>query len=220
MSYRTALAVMARYPAVGAVKTRLARTLGSVRATALYRAFLRDIELRFTAGPRRLVWAFDPPDSDFRAIVAAGARCLPQAGADLGARMHHCFRTLHGEGFERVIMLGADIPHVRDEWLDEAEDALSTHDIVLGPTHDGGYYLIAMRAAHDVFSDIEMSTNHVLADTLAKAARAGLRAHLLPATFDIDEESDLMQLRELLACDRSMSLPNTAAVLAKGDDDE
>ena len=132
--------------------------------------------------------------------------------------MRNCFQTLCREGFERVIMIGADVPHVRDEWLDEAETQLESADIVLGPTDDGGYYLIALRAPHDVFTGVAMSTDCVLAETQRQAAAAGLRVHLLPRSFDIDEAGDLVQLRALLERD-GVRLPHTAAVLAEVMDD-
>src|ERR1700687_4722028 len=166
---RTALVIMARYPAVGEVKTRLARAVGAERACTLYGAFLRDLEARFVGQRRTLVWAYFPLERDFAALVAPGARCLPQTGRDLGERMHHCFQQLIADGFERVLMIGADAPHVRDEWLDEADTALDDVDVVLGPSDDGGYYLIAMKAAHDVFTGIAMSTPRVFAATVAKA---------------------------------------------------
>src|SRR5690349_14478375 len=124
----SALAVMARLPVAGAVKTRLGRLIGTEHACTLYAAFLRDIEARFAAGPRVLVWAFHPPESDFASFVAPGAICLPQAGADLGERLHNCFRSLCARGFDRIITIGGDAPHLRDEWLDEAESALQAHD--------------------------------------------------------------------------------------------
>lgn len=213
---QSALVVMARYPQMGEGKTRLARDIGAERADRLYRAFLQDIEARFAGGPRTLVWAFYPPDADFAALTSRASRCLPQRGEDLGARMWHCFQTLCHDGFERVVMIGADVPHVRDEWLAEAETQLARTDVVLGPTDDGGYYLIAMRAPHDLFTGIAMSTGRVLAETLRKAAAARLSVHLLPRSFDIDQGSDLVQLRTLLAGDaRAVRLPHTAVVLAE-----
>ena len=218
MGYRTALVIMARYPAIGEVKTRLARAIGAERACALYRAFLGDLQARFGEQRRALVWAFHPPESDFAAVVAAGARCLPQRGGTLGERMHNGFRYLCGDGFGRVLMIGADVPHVRDEWLDEAEEHLERADVVLGPTADGGYYLIAMRAPHDVFTGIETSTPHVLTDTRRKAAESGLRVHLLPTSFDVDDEPDLLRLRALLADGgEALRIPATAALLKEWD---
>jgi rSAM/selenodomain-associated transferase 1 len=213
---QSALVVMARYPQIGEGKTRLARDIGAARACRLYRAFLQDIEARFAGGPRTFIWAFHPPDADFAALTTRASRCMPQRGQDLGERMWQCFQTLSHEGFERVIMIGADVPHVRDDWLDEAETELGGTDVVLGPTDDGGYYLIAMRAPHDLFTGVAMSTDRVLAETLRKAAARGLRVHLLPRSFDIDGGNDLVQLRALLADDDGgVRLPHTAAVLAE-----
>ncbi|MFQ5667855.1 MAG: TIGR04282 family arsenosugar biosynthesis glycosyltransferase [Candidatus Binatia bacterium] len=215
MCSRTALAVMARYPIAGTVKTRLAAAIGAQRACNLYRAFLRDIGARFGGGPRELVWVFHPPHADFAAVATPAARCLPQRGRNLGERMHNCFRELFADGFANVIMIGADVPHVRETWLNEADEHLNEVDVVLGPSADGGYYLVAMRSPHDVFSGIEMSTNRVLSDTLRKTAALGLQVRLLPETFDVDDERDLLRLRSLLEEEESCHLPHTAAVLAE-----
>lgn len=209
----TVLAVMARYPAVGEVKTRLAETIGALRACALYRAFLQDIETRFAHGRRAFVWMFHPPECNFATLAAPGVRCLPQVGRDLGERLYNCVRQLCADDFDRVVIIGADVPHIRDAWLDEAEQQLDTADVVLGPSDDGGYYLVAMRAAHDIFTGIAMGTPTVLAETLAKAAGAGLRVHLLPRSFDIDAASDLDRLRRLLDDEGAEWLPHTAAAL-------
>jgi rSAM/selenodomain-associated transferase 1 len=214
-----ALAIMARYPTPGAVKTRLARAIGTERACRLYRAFLHDLEARFTGGRRVVVWVFHPPDSDFAACLEAGARCVPQTGDGLGERMYNCLHRLCADGFDKVILIGADTPHLRDQWLDEAEAALDTGDVVLGPTDDGGYYLVAMRQPHDIFSGIAMGTAHVLADTLAKARAAGLAVRLLARTFDIDEAEDLSRLRASIEADRLQPrLPHTAALLKEWGD--
>src|SRR5690242_19792221 len=100
-----ALAVMARYPEVGKVKTRLAQALGETSTIELYRAFLRDIDERFRTGRRDLVWMFEPPTSSFASVVRSGT-CLAQTGPDLGARMYNCFRDLLGSdhGYRRVVM--------------------------------------------------------------------------------------------------------------------
>jgi rSAM/selenodomain-associated transferase 1 len=211
---RSDLAVMARSPRLGEVKTRLAHDIGAERAHRLYGAFLHDLDARFAGARRTLVWAFHPPDVDFAAQTGTAARCLPQRGDHLGERMRNVFQTLCEQGFDRVIIIGADVPHVRDEWLDEAEMQLGAADVVLGPTDDGGYYLVGMRAPHDIFTGITMGTERVLRETLHKAAARGLRAHLLPRSFDIDAGRDLVQLRAVLEA-RSVHLPQTATILAE-----
>jgi rSAM/selenodomain-associated transferase 1 len=211
----TALAVMARYPEPGKVKTRLAAEIGVERATALYRAFILDLQARFSAGPRPLVWMYQPGDAPFESLVGAESIRRPQQGANLGERMLRCFATLFDEGFERVIMLGADIPHVEAAHLDEAERCLDDHDVVLGPSADGGYYLVAMRQPHDLFSMVTMGTSRVLDDTLRLVRRAGLRAHLLAPSFDIDIAADLRRLHEMLRHGNACGLPRTAALLER-----
>jgi uncharacterized protein len=213
---RSALVIMARYPTAGQVKTRLARVIGTGAACALYRAFVRDLDARLSERAETVVWAFDPPDSDFASVIASAARCVAQVGSDLGERMFNCFLALCREGFDRVTMIGADCPHIRDAWLDEAARELSKADVVLGPSADGGYYLVAMRAPHDLFRGIPMSTAGVLQATLDRASQRGLKVHLLPQTFDIDEAADLTRLQALLA-DPALTrlLPHTAAALAQ-----
>jgi len=210
----TTLVVMARYPAVGAVKTRLARTIGAATACALYRAFLADLDARFAGGTRPLVWAYDPPDADFAALVRPAAVCVPQEGPDLGPRMHNMLRRCCTDKSRGVLIIGADVPHVRDAWLAEADEALTDADLVLGPSTDGGYYLIGMREPHDVFTGVPMGRPDVLAATLDRAAALGLRVHCLPETFDVDEAGDLDRLRRELAGSSGLTLPATASVLA------
>ncbi len=206
-----ALAVMARYPRAGDVKTRLAKVLGEQGACDLYAAFLRDLESRFRRGSRQLVWCYTPADADFASLFVEPGLYLSQSGNELGARMRNVFATLHKQGFVRVVMIGADVPHIESTLLDEADEKLADHDVVLGPSRDGGYYLIAMKEPHDVFSGIEMSTPHVLTATLARCAALGLRAALLPPSFDIDEIEDLEELRRVIA-DGRVDLRHTAGV--------
>ncbi len=194
-----ALVVMARHPTPGRVKTRLARDIGADAACALHRAFLADIGMRFGSHSEvDLVWAYEPARADFGTVVGAHSRCFAQEGRDLGDRMHNAFRHLFVRGYRRVAMIGADVPHLRDDDLDTALQRLEDCDVVLGPSDDGGYYLVAMRAAHDIFQAVPMGTDQVLAATLARIEALKLSVHSLPPTFDIDEIDDLRRLRSLL----------------------
>jgi rSAM/selenodomain-associated transferase 1 len=212
------LAVMARYPERGRVKTRLAATVGVELATALYQAFILDLHDRFGGGPLQLVWMYEPSDAPFAALLSAGSICRPQRGADLAERMRNCFETLltGTGGRDRVIMIGADVPHIDASRIEEAARRLHDCDVVLGPSDDGGYYLIGLRQPHDLFSGIEMGTARVYRQTLDAAHAAGLAVHVLPADFDVDDEADLERLRLRLAAAEAPSLPHTSVVLREG----
>lgn len=215
----TALVVVARYPQAGRTKTRLARAIGDEEAAKLYRAFLSDLAWRFAGYHYDLHWAYTPAGADYRGLVATLApaharrmRCFPQEGENFGARLHNVFRWTSAHGYARTILIGSDSPHISRELVDRASTALDHADIVLGPTDDGGYYLLAMRKPYDVFSGIPMSTDVVARMTVAAAQRQQLTVELIDSLFDIDEFPDLLRLIDLLRADRTCA-PATAAHL-------
>jgi len=127
--------------------------------------------------------------------------------------MLHCFQWLC-VAERAVLMIGADVPHADQQWLGEAEARLAAADVILGPSSDGGYCLVAMRRPHDIFTGIQMGTDQVLGETVRKAAQLGLRTELLPPTFDVDEPGDIERLRLLLQQPGSdLNLPQTSALL-------
>jgi glycosyltransferase A (GT-A) superfamily protein (DUF2064 family) len=116
-----------------------------------------------------------------------------------------------------VVVISSDSPHLSTAWVAQAFAALASHEVVVGPAHDGGYYLLGQRGLPvDLFTGITMSTPTVCAETLARAEAAGLRLALLPPTFDIDEPADLERLREALhhaPSEEADPAPATQAVL-------
>lgn len=206
------LVVMAKAPRLGEVKTRLAAGVGAERALALYGAFLADIDTRFGGGAPELVWAVDPPGGDLAPFVAAPRRRLDQRGADLGARMGNCFADLFAAGARRVVMIGADAPHLEDERIAAAYALRDERDVVLTPTRDGGYCLVGLSAPHDLFS-IRMGTSAVLEQTLRRAAALGLRAQLQSPSFDVDEIADVASLARAIESGVAPPLPRSAALL-------
>jgi len=216
----TALVVMARYPEVGATKTRLARAIGVEEAVHLYLAFLTDLAQRFAGQPYVLHWAYTPSGVDYSAFMAMLApslaqhmRSFPQHGAELGARLHHAFQWTYERGYQRTIVISSDSPHISRDIVVKAREALDEADVVLGPAHDGGYYLIAMSRPHDVFRGIPMSTSLVMQLTVDLAQRQGLKVDTLETLFDVDEWPDLVRLARLLRADSSLA-PVTFAHLA------
>jgi rSAM/selenodomain-associated transferase 1 len=215
----TALVIMARYPEYGKVKTRLAQSLGAHKTLALYRAFLQDLAQRFADWIYDLYWAYTPADSDFSALISSfETGCcekpgvFPQRETDFGARLLHAFEYTHDAGYQRTILISSDSPHISRAIIQQAYDALTHTDVVLGPAEDGGYYLIAMRHPYDVFSAIPMSTEVVLELTIAKAKEQNLSVSLLEPLFDIDTQQELLCLADMLRQDRSLA-PSTATYL-------
>jgi uncharacterized protein len=184
---RGILVVFAKAPALGRVKSRLARGIGQAAALAFYRQTLTRVLRRLAADPRwRTVLAVTPDRA------ARSGRSWPrrlarraQGAGDLGARMARAFRDLP-KG--RVVIVGADIPDVDAAHVARAFAALGDADIVFGPARDGGYWLIgakgAARAAN-MFAHVRWSTKHALADT--RANLNGRRISLLDVLDDIDD---------------------------------
>jgi len=203
---------MAKYPAPGRVKTRLAAALGAERACALYRAFILDLADRLAALPYEVIWSYDPAPAPFAALVPQ-ARCVPQVAGDLGARMSHAVAAAFAEQAAPVVVLGADVPHVPVCCIEVAA-AVAPGRVVLGPAEDGGYYLVALaRPAPELFAAVPWGGPGVLEATRANARRLGLATELLAPTFDVDESDDLVRLRVLLDAGGAV-LPRTAALLA------
>jgi hypothetical protein len=213
-----ALAIMAKRPQAGEVKTRLCPPLTPEEAAQLTRCFLLDKldQVRRFPSVARFV-AFSPPDAEefFGTQTGDAFSLLPQAGVDLGERLADLSAQLLGTGFTAVIIIGTDSPTLPDAVIHEAHEVLNWDlaDVVLGPVDDGGYYLIGLRQPSlFLFHGIAWSTDTVLSQTVAKARMAGLRTHFLPAWYDVDVESDLRRLVRDLADDRTPA-PRTRAYL-------
>ena len=194
-----ALVVMSKAPRPGESKTRLVPPLTPEEAAAFAEALLIDQLNHLTklTGAEIFV-AFTPQNAAafFRALVPAGFSCFSQEGEDIGERMRQAFQHLLTRGFKRVLLIGSDLPPLPLATLHAAYASLSAgQDIVLGPTHDGGYYLVGMsRLVVDVFAGIHWSRPDVLARTLDKISRASLSYELLPVCQDIDTPEDLARL--------------------------
>jgi uncharacterized protein len=212
-------------PAVpGRVKTRLVGEgpgeLSAERAAELHRAFLDDVAERLLAaealGELELwsAWAMDraeaPPDGP--------GRSLRQEGATLGDRMRHALSVATENG-AIVAALGSDHPTVATETIREAFERVEAGaDVVLGPSDDGGYFLIALAPGAlrpELFDGVAWSTDAVLGQTLERAARLGLSVELLPTGHDVDTPGDLTRLARDLEDPAVAALcPRTRALLA------
>jgi uncharacterized protein len=208
------VAIMARYPEEGEVKTRLARDLGPRATHRLYRAFIDDLAEKFGSLRRPLIWYYIPASSPFSQLFSHRYPCRPQSGSSLQERMLRIFEDLFPEGYKKVVLIGADVPHIPLEAVDEAFASLNTADVVFRPSFDGGYHLVGLKAARDLFSGIAMSTDRVLRDTIDRAASMGLSARCLAPSFDIDTIEDVKLLRQYLA-ETDDPLHRTREILAE-----
>ena len=192
------LLVFAKAPRPGSVKTRLARTLGPEAAAAAYRRMGRLIVDQLAAAPVETVVCFDPPDAEDEVRRwldpdqrNPGVRYLAQGGGDLGERMSRMFDRAFERGGPAVVV-GTDAPAVDAATVARAVEALDSADVVLGPSRDGGYYLMALRERRpELFRSIPWSTSAVLGKSADRARRMGLRTTYLEVECDIDTAEDL-----------------------------
>jgi len=195
-----AVAIFAKAPVPGRVKTRLVPPLTPEEASRVARASLLATLRRFAqAGPAPLSLFLDGiADPTIRALAAGlGVGIYPQSEGDLGFRLRAAFGFLRGRGAEVTLALGSDSPTLDPGRVSEALDALRRHDVVVGPTEDGGYYLIGMRGDHGaIFEGIPWSTSEVTARTLERTRRLGLSACVLPEWYDVDDPATLLRAVE------------------------
>ena len=213
-----AVAIMAKWPEAGQVKTRLCPPLSAAQAAALYRSFLLDkIDQVRALKDARPTLAYTPAEARARfEALAPEFGLVAQQGPDLGARLHHVLGALLAAGHAGAIAVDSDTPTLPTAFLQQAVDLLGHPrvDVVLGPTDDGGYYLIGVRDARpDLFAAMPWSTPGVTSETLRRATAAGLHAVCLPPWFDVDTPEDLARLRASLGGPGPSAPAHTAAFL-------
>jgi len=196
------LLVFAREPVLGRVKTRLAAGIGAEAALAVYQELLaHTAQAVLAAQVPATVWLAEAPTIPLapneRLLEWPGLPWHVQPAADsLGTRMAHAFATAFAAGSARVAIIGTDCPGLTAAHLTQAFELLATHDVVLGPADDGGYYLLGLcQPQPALFENKSWSTPTVLAATLADAQRLGLRVALLPTLHDVDSAEDLARWR-------------------------
>jgi rSAM/selenodomain-associated transferase 1 len=202
MKEKRALIVFVRLPRVGEVKTRLGGRIGMREAAAAYKHFAQHaFELADDLESIRVeVYVFYAPEAkeeEIRAWIQRPFIYVQQEGRTLGARMQRAFDTTFARGSLRTVIIGTDVPELDAHTLRFAYSRLSSHDVVLGPSSDGGYYLLGMNApTKNLFDGIEWSTVNVLQQTLSCAERLRLSYTLLPEFADIDTEEDFKKYLE------------------------
>lgn len=194
--------MFAKYWAPGQVKTRLAASLGDATAAEIYHAFLQTLVTRCSSTGTRRVVAFAPSDrrAAFEELATPTWELAVQQGSNLGERMHHYFSEAFAAGIERAVLIGSDSPNLPLPIINQAFAALANAPVVLGPSDDGGYYLIgASGGIPAVFDDITWSSSHVWDQTIARLESNNTRYAVLPSWYDVDDIDDLRRLQTELA---------------------
>lgn len=202
----TQLGIFAKACSPGRVKTRLAAGVGEENAATIAERFLHTLVDRLAGTTKQKVIGFAPANSGdwFRERFDDTWELQPQCEGDLGDRMRHYFATAFAKGAERVVLLGADSPNLPLEYVEQAFEQLKTQRLVLGPTGDGGYYLIgASGVVPPVFDAMPWSSNQLwqATETELKAIdwREGDQWSRLPSWYDVDTIEDLQRLQADLA---------------------
>ena len=210
-SPRAALVIFTKAPIPGEVKTRLCPPLTPDEAATLHGSFVLDMLERSKTAVAKLKLPLDRylacmPSSTlvFFKIMEErqSVKLIDQVGDDLGRRMQHTFETMFAKHYQRVFIVGTDVPSLPLDHYTQALALLEKNDLVLGPALDGGYYLIGLkRMAPDLFVGIPWSTDRVLEMTQEKATTLGLKTALLPPWRDVDTIEDLRALIATSALD-------------------
>jgi rSAM/selenodomain-associated transferase 1 len=188
-----------KYPEKGKVKVRLTHHLQKDVVVGLYRNFILDILSMFDRLGLFFIVYFDPPTAlqKFQMWLGVQIDYFPQIGIDLGEKLSNSFEEAFSRGFKKVIAIASDVPDLPEKILLEARDALKEHDAVLGPSPDGGYYLIGFQRTSflsRVFEGIEWSTEAVFRDTCVRLKDARQDVYVLDPWTDVDTLEDLRTL--------------------------
>ena len=188
-------------PEKGKVKTRLASAIGDKKAVKLYKRFLLEMLFTLNRGTFLFYLCYSPesPLSDLKDWLGDQYLYMPQSGENLGERMKNGFAEAISMNFRRVVLIGSDIPDLPLAFIEEAFTSLREKDVVIGPSFDGGYYLIGFKDktfSARVFEGIHWSTESVFEKTLKVLKQEGLTVHTLRPLRDIDTVEDL-RIRDL-----------------------
>lgn len=198
---RKLLVIMAKASTPGNVKTRLAPVLDESGRSALNRAMVSDSVARFSAPnwDTRIALSGQPVDGD----VPDGIPWHAQHGADLGERMLHAVATGVADGYGAIILVGSDHPTLPAEFITAAFDVLEEpRSIVIGPSEDGGYYLLGMNGLYPtLFNGMDWSHSDVFTDTVERAGQTAADLSVLPHWYDVDQPADLERMLDEISED-------------------
>jgi len=197
---KNALILMTRIPIEGKTKTRLMSVLSGLECAQIHMCFLKDIfkVYRCIKNDVDIYLTYTPEDSFhvIEDIVPNYINCFPQQGEDLGDRMSNAIKYVLSKNYNKVVLMGCDVPHIQPDNIMKAFNELNHNDLCLGPTLDGGYYLVGMKKIIDEVFDNNLKWGYktVLEGTLDLCNKSNIKVGLTDKLRDIDTKEDLMDL--------------------------
>ncbi len=220
------LLLFAKYPEPGLVKTRLGKVIGYEAAARLYRAFLEDLIVKFSLCDGHQTydvrWVYINSEKSFpnfvHKIANKDSNYMSFAPYNKPGLLFHQldqFMWAEKQGYKRVVGISTDVPQIPSNYVIETFSILETHDVVIGPTIDGGYYLLGSHPSITVQENIKMSTNHVFEDIQKSIRISKLKSYVLPKLVDVDELVDVHHLAEIIKNDTSNPCPKTWEIIQR-----
>ena len=190
------LIIFVKYPEPGKVKTRLAENIGLENAAKLYKKMAEDIIYNLSRlGDYTKIIFFDPPERRnevIRWLKFNGLTFIEQKGNSLGEKMSNAFSHAFSVGADKAVVIGTDCPQITTQTIVKAFEKLEKSEVVIGPSYDGGYYLLGLRRLiPELFYDIDWSTNLVLDQTMKRLRYNDIKSEFLEMLRDVDNVQDL-----------------------------
>ena len=203
MNKESCIIVFAKAPIIGHVKTRLAINLDKTLVVGIYKNFGLDILQKIKSIRIQYKIFYDPPGTEhlMSGWLGTDNKFILQQGTDLGERMKNAFTTMFEDSFTRVVIIGTDFPDLPVKYIRKAFTGLEKRNAVIGPTVDGGYYLIGFNKASflpHAFDNMPWGSNRVFKNTMALFNEINLSVHVLPMWRDVDTYHDLKDLIQCL----------------------
>lgn len=199
-----ALILMTRIPIPGKTKTRLMNILSPEECAQIHKCFLLDIfnSFEYIKNDLDIFLTYTPENSldIIKDLIPKHIKCFPQHGYNLGERMLNAINHILNKGYSKVVLMGSDIPQIYPNHIRNTFLALDSSDIAIGPTLDGGYYLIGMKKIHkDIFNNnLKWGNKSVFEETIDMCNKLNLKVELCEKYMDIDTKEDLVEFRKTL----------------------
>lgn len=216
---KKAIICFTRVPIPGKTKTRLMPVLGGETCAQLHTAFLQDVADACEKMDADLFVAYTPEGKQeiLKGIFPRAKDGFAQQGEELGARMHHALEKVLALGYDACVLIGSDLPLLHPAHLEGAFSALECADVTLGPTPDGGYYLVGMkRPCPELFEKQAYSVSSVYENAVRAAEAVGRSFRPAPLCSDVDTPEDLAELRKELAGQNTHTARCLAAIFDDG----